>query len=134
MQANFRQRLGADDGALGIGTAGAVEEGVGKQGALRGPPWIGIVLQRVRGLQNNALEDGKLGLGLHTAGHELDEIAGAHSPGAGHLPGGGPAQGAGHRISKLIDIIQQELQGTRVQFDEAVGQVIVIGQQEVNVC
>ena len=126
VQANLRQCLGADDGALGIGAAGAVEEGVGKQGALSGPLWIGIVLERARGLQDNALEHGELGLRLHAASDQLDEIAGAHSAGASHLPGGRPAQGAGHGIGKLIDVIQQELQGTRVQLDEAVSQVIVI--------
>ena len=133
MQANLRQRLGADDGALGIRAVGAVEEGVGKQGALSGPLWIGVVLQRARGLQDNALEDCKLGFGLHAAGYQLDEIAGAHSAGAGHFPRGGPAQGAGHGIGKLINIIQQELQGTRVQLDEAISQVIVIGQQEIDI-
>ena len=106
---------------------GAVEEGVGKQGALGGPLWIGIVLQRARRLQDNALEDGELRLRLHAAGNQLDKIAGAHSTGAGHLPSGRPAQGAGHGIGELINIIQQELQGTRVQLDEAIGQVIVVG-------
>ena len=133
MKLDAGQRLGEDDGARGVIGAGAFKEGVGKLRILLCPLRVGVGGLGRCSLGEDALQHGELGLRRRTAGHERHEIAGAHRARTGHFPRGGPAQSAGHGIFELVDILQQELKGTRIQLDEAVSQVIVVRQHEVDV-
>ena len=96
------------------------------------PARIGVGAQRGLRLQQQALRHAHLGLGVQATHHERHEVAGRQFGVAGHLPGRRPRQRAGQRIGDVGDAGQHGLQRVRIQPQRAVGQVVVVDQDQLS--
>ena len=117
----------------GFGGAGQRQQPVGERGpALRaGPVRVGVRAQRGLRLQQQSLRHADLGLGADACRDQCDEVAGLQLGLTRHLPCRRPGQRAGERFGDVGDARQRRLQRLRVQSQRAVGQVVVVDQDQL---
>ena len=113
--------------------AGQLQQPVGeRRPALRlRPVRVGVGAQRGLRLQQQPLGDPDFGLGLNAARDQRHEIAGPQLGVAGHLPCRRPHQRSGQRFGDVGDAVQRGLQRLGVQPQRAVGQVVVVDQDQL---